>query len=423
MAKIKMLRSGSDKSISHRAAMISAISLKPVVIKNYLFAGDTLNTLKALESLGVSIEMRGLDLRINGKGKYALVEPVDILDMGNSGTGIRLLSGILSGFDFLSILTGDSSLKSRPMMRIVEPLSRMGASIMHRKGGYAPLAIKGRYPLRGISHVSRVASAQVKSSILLAGLFSGEDVSVEEPFKSRDHTERMLEFMGVDVRVSPKGVALGDNRNPMGDCEIYVPADISSSAFFMVFALLKRDAEVVLKDVCLNETRDGVLRVFNQCEASYEIINRRIRNNEPVGDVVVKYTPRLKPFSIDGKLLPSLIDEIPILSILAVFCDGVSVVSGASELRKKESDRIEAICTNLSRVGVNVEELSDGFRIHGNPNMRVKPASIDTHNDHRIAMSFAVLEAVTAAGISLSETHSIRTSYPAFFDHLNYLSA
>ncbi len=421
MAKVKMLRSGSDKSISHRAAMISAIALKPVIVKNYLFASDTLNTLKALGSLGVDIETRGLDVRINGKGKHSLTEPVDVLDMGNSGTGIRLLSGILSGCDFFSVLTGDDSLKKRPMMRIITPLSEMGATIIYRDGGYAPLAIKGSYPLKGIKYTSPVASAQVKSSILLAGLFANGDVSVDEPVKSRDHTERMLKFMGVDVEAEENRVMLGENRTPIGDCEIYVPADISSSAFFMVFALLREGAEIVLKDVCLNETRDGILRVFDQCEASYEIVDRRIRNNEPVGDVVLRYTRNLKPFKIDKTLLPSLIDEIPILSILAIFCDGVSVVSDASELRKKESDRIKAICSNLERVGVKAEETEDGFKVYGTPEAKVQPASIETFNDHRIAMSFAILEAVTSAGISLSETRSIRTSYPAFFDHLNYL--
>jgi len=199
MAKVKMLRSGSDKSISHRAAMLSAISLKPVVVKNYLFAADTVNTLDALRALGVDIQIRGLDVRINPLGKHSLKEPFDVLDMGNSGTGMRLLSGILAGCDFTSFLTGDDSLKKRPMMRIIEPLERMGASIISRRGGYAPLGISGKNPLEGINFRSRIASAQVKSAILLAGLYADGDVSVHEPHLSRDHTERMLEFLGVDI--------------------------------------------------------------------------------------------------------------------------------------------------------------------------------------------------------------------------------
>ncbi len=421
MAKIKILRSASDKSISHRAVMLSAISKKRIVVKNFLFAEDTLNTIKAFLKLGVDIKTKGLDVIVSPNGKYGLKEPDDVINMGNSGTGMRLLTGILSGFDFLSVLSGDESLRSRPMMRIAEPLSRMGAEILYRKGGYAPLAIKGRNNLNGIYHKQNIASAQVKSSVLLAGLYSDEDVSIEEPGKSRNHTENMLKFLGVDVKESENLVSLGKEREPFGDCKIDIPADISSSAFFIVYAALKGDFELVLKDVGLNKTRIGILDILSKCNVNYEVMNRTVKNNEPFGDLLVKSTSLLKPFVIDKKNLPSLIDEIPILSVLAAYCDGVSVVKDASELRKKESDRIRAICENLSRVGVKTEEFEDGFKIYGNKNIKIKPAAIRTYKDHRIAMSFIILSALADVNLDIDDTQSIKTSYPGFFEHLDYM--
>ncbi len=421
MAKIKTLRSASDKSISHRLAIISSISKKKVIIKNYLFAEDTVNTTKALTELSVDIKIENSDVVVNPKGKYVLKEPNDILDFGNSGTGIRLLSGVLSGCDFFCVVSGDSSLTKRPMMRIIEPLSRMGASFMYRKGGYAPLAVHGKSGLSGIEYSSNIASAQVKSAVLLAGLFSDEPVCVREPVKSRNHTENMLRYFGVDVEEKGLSVCLGKNREPYGDFELSVPADISSSAFFMVLAAVKKELEIVLTDVCLNDTRSGILDVFDQCGINYEIKNKKVESNELIGDIVVKHTNSLKPFKIDKELLPSLIDEIPILSILGIFCDGVSVIKDASELRKKESDRIKAICKNLNAVGVKTEEFEDGFKIYPNSEYNLKNAYIDTFGDHRIAMSFKVLEAVCGLEFEFSETHSIKTSYPGFFDHLNYI--
>ncbi len=421
MAKIKTLRSASDKSISHRAAMLSSIAKHEIIIRNYLFAEDTVNTIRALENLGVNIEIRNSDIIVNPVGKYSFKEPQDILDMGNSGTGIRLLSGLLSGFEFLSILKGDDSLKSRPMMRIIEPLSKMGAKIMYRQGGYAPLVIYGKSNLNGIRYESKIASAQVKSAILFAGLYSDGDVCVKEPIKSRNHTENMFRYLGIDIEENNTEVCLGKNREIYGDCEINVPADISSSAFFVILSILSDDVEIVLKDVCLNETRSGILHILSQCGANYEIDNKRVENNELVGDLIVKHTKELKPFVIDKDILPSLIDEIPILSILGIFCDGVSIIKDASELRKKESDRIKAICSNLSAVGVKTEEFEDGFKIYGKPNHTIRKTKINTYNDHRIAMSFTVLSAAKGVDLALSENQSIKTSYPGFFDHLNYI--
>ncbi len=292
---------------------------------------------------------------------------------------------------------------------------------MYRSGGYAPLAIKGGN-ISGIEYTTRVASAQVKSAILLAGLYTDERVIVEEPIKSRDHTENMLKAFGVDVMINGNTVALGKNRDLFGDFEINVPADISSAAFFMVFAVLRENSEVILRDVLLNPTRSGILDVFDMVGVDYKIKNERVENYEKVGDIYVSHTKNLKPFEITGDMVPRLIDEIPILSILAIFCDGVSSIRGAWDLRKKESDRIKAICENLSRLGVKISEFDDGFDIHGDPHIVLRPAAIETYYDHRIAMSFLVLEAAKGTDLELSETHSILTSYPNFIDHLNYLS-
>ena len=422
MAKVKQIRPASDKSISHRSIIFSSISKGKVKISNLLFSDDTLRTIKAMQSMGVEIETSSRYVIVKGSGKYSLKEPDNVIDMGNSGTSARLISGILAAQNFFSVITGDNSLRKRPMGRVIKPLSQMGATIIARNNNLLPMAIKGINPTKGIIYKSPVASAQVKSSILLAGLYSQDIVKIEEPYKSRDHSENMLKAFGVDVIVDKTTVELGKNRELIGDININVPADISSAAFFMVYAALKQNAEILLSDVVLNPTRSGILRVFDMAGVDYEIINERVENFEVVGDILVRYTKELSPFTIEGELIPTLIDEIPILSILAIFCDGTSYIRDASELRKKESDRIAAICTNLRRVGVEVEEFEDGFAVKGNRNIQLKPAVIETHFDHRIAMSFTILKAVSGADISISETRSISVSYPNFLDHLSYVS-
>ncbi len=421
MDRIKTIRAASDKSISHRAALLSSIADESVIIKNYLFAEDTVNTLKTLMKLGVDVKTFGSTVIINPKGKYAFKEPDEILDVGNSGTAMRLFSGILSAQPFLSVLTGDGSLIKRPMMRIIEPLTSMGSMILSRHKGLAPLAIYGTRDLLGINYDLKIASAQVKSAILLAGLFSKNEVCINEPVKSRTHTENMLKAFGVDVIEDGNSVCLGKDRELKGSVEINVPADISSSAFFMVLTALKNNFEVLFKDVILNKTRTGILNVFSQCGINYEIADKKIINNEEIGDIFVKYSKNLKPFTINGDLVPSLIDEIPILSILGVFCDGVSTIKGAAELRKKESDRIGIMCRNLSNLGVKIEEFDDGFKIYGNPKIRLNSAEIETNYDHRVAMSFLILKAIKDIDITIDGIQSIKTSYPGFFDHLNYL--
>ncbi|WP_022670063.1 3-phosphoshikimate 1-carboxyvinyltransferase [Hippea alviniae] len=422
MAKVKRIRPASDKSISHRAVIFSSISKGRVKISNMLFSDDTLRTIKAMQSIGVEIEISSKHVIVNGAGKYSLKEPNNVIDMGNSGTSARLISGLLSAQNFFSVITGDESLRKRPMGRVVKPLSQMGATILARNNNLLPMAIKGTNPTTGIIYKSPVASAQVKSAILLAGLYSHDTVRIEEPYKSRDHSENMLKAFGVDVIVDKNSIELGRNRELTGDFSINVPADISSAAFFMVYAALKENSEIILSDVVLNPTRSGILRVFDMASVDYEIINERVENFEKVGDILVRHTKELSPFTIEGELIPTLIDEIPILSILAVFCDGASYIRNASELRKKESDRIAAICTNLRRVGVEVEEFEDGFAIKGDRNIKLRPAVIDTQFDHRIAMSFSILKAVSGVDINISETKSISVSYPNFLDHLSYVS-
>lgn len=419
MDKVKTLRVASDKSISHRAVILSSIAQKKVTINNYLFADDTLNTIKTFRKLGVDIIIKKESVLVNPKGKYALIEPNDVINMGNSGTGMRLLTGLLSGASFFSVLTGDDSLRKRPMMRVIAPLKAMGSEIISRKGGYAPLCIKGNVHLSDINYKSPVASAQVKSAILLAGLYSEGRVCVEEPVKSRNHTENMLRSFGVDINVVQNRVCLCNNRVLMGGFELDVPADISSAAFFMVLAALKENSEVIFKDVILNKTRSGILDIFTTCGVKFEIVNEKTVFGENIGDIYVKYTKELKPFTIDAPILPSLIDEVPILSILALFCDGVSEIKDAKELRVKESDRISAICENLGAIGADFEEFEDGMRIKGGA--KLHDGCIVTHNDHRIAMSFSILEALLKLNLKIDNTKYIKTSYPNFFEHLEYM--
>jgi len=419
MDKVKTLRVASDKSISHRAVILSSIAQKKVAINNYLFADDTLNTIDAFKKLGVDIVIRKQSVLVNPKGKYSLMEPNNVIDMGNSGTGMRLMAGLLSGARFFSVLTGDDSLRKRPMMRIIAPLKEMGSEIISRKGGYAPLCIKGNAHLKGINYKSPVASAQVKSAILLAGLYSEDGVCVDEPVKSRNHTENMLRGFGVDINVAQNRVCLGNNRTPVGGFELDVPADISSAAFFMVLAALKKNSEVIFKDVILNRTRSGILDIFAICGVKFEIANEKMVFGERIGDIYVKYTKELRPFTIDASILPRLIDEIPILSILALFCDGVSEIKDAKELRVKESDRISAICENLKAIGADFEEFEDGLRIKGGA--KLHNGYIATHNDHRIAMSFSILKALLKLNLTIDSTKYIKTSYPNFFEHLEYV--
>ena len=414
------LRTPSDKSISHRAIMLGSINRGEVVVREFLRSEDCLNTLKAFLELGAEIEDKGNQIVIRGKGKRSLKEPFNVIDLGNSGTSIRLISGILSGQPFYSVLTGDQYLRRRPMDRIAVPLREMGALIFGReKGKYPPLTVVGKEKLKGIDYKSPKASAQVKSAILLAGLFTDEPVSVTEPAKSRDHTERMLKAFGVDVEVKGLTVKLGKNRNLERDLEITVPADISSAAFFMVGAAITPGSEAVLREVILNPTRTGILKVFDRMGVNYEIINRRETSGEEVGDILVSYSPDLKATEIKGEEIPTLIDELPVIALLATQAEGETVIRDAAELRVKESDRIKSTVENLKSIGGEAEELPDGMVIRGKT--KLKGGKVKSYGDHRIAMTFTVASLITENPVEIDDTECVSTSYPGFFKDLERL--
>jgi 3-phosphoshikimate 1-carboxyvinyltransferase len=413
------LRVPSDKSISHRSVMLGSLNRGKTLVKNFLTSEDCLNTLKAFLKLGAEIERDGESLTIRGEGKYSLKEPNNILDLGNSGTSIRLMCGILSGQPFYSVLTGDKYLRRRPMDRVAIPLRTMGAEIYGREGGkYPPLTVLGRRKLKGISYKSPKASAQVKSAILLAGLYSEEGVEVIEPSKSRDHTERMLRAFGVEVLEEGTKVWLGKERELAADLVIDVPADISSAAFFMVGALITPSSELLLKDVILNPTRTGILDVMERMGARFEILNRRENSGEEVGDIFVEYTPDLKATTIgeDSSEIPRLIDEIPVLALLATQAEGETVIKNAQELRVKERDRIRSTVENLKSLGASVEELPDGMVIRGKSTL--KGGRVSSYGDHRIAMTAIIASLITQEPVEIDEVESISTSYPRFFEDL-----
>ncbi len=413
------LRVPSDKSISHRSVILGSINKGEVRVKNFLFSEDCLNTLKAFKELGVDIEV-GKEILIKGKGKHSLKEPFNVIDLGNSGTSIRLISGVLSGQPFYSVLTGDKYLRKRPMDRIALPLRQMGASIFGREGGkYPPLTVIGKERLKGIKFKSPKASAQVKSAILLAGLFTDEPVSVVEPAKSRDHTERMLKAFGVDLEVEGLTVSLGKNRELEAELEIDVPADISSGAFFMVGAAITPKSEILLKDLILNPTRTGILSVMERMGARVKVENIRSVSGEEVGDVSISYSPELKATEIKGEEIPKLIDEIPIIALLATQAEGETVIKDAQELRVKESDRIKSTVENLRAIGAEVEELPDGMVIKGKTPL--KGGRIKSYGDHRIAMTFTVASLISREAIEIDDVECVKTSYPGFFEDLKQL--
>ncbi|RUM90595.1 MAG: 3-phosphoshikimate 1-carboxyvinyltransferase [Thermovibrio sp.] len=411
------LRTPSDKSISHRAVMLGSLNRGKTVVREFLRSEDCLNTLKAFVELGVEIYDSGNEILINGKGKRSLKEPFNVLDLGNSGTSIRLISGILSGQPFYSVLTGDQYLRRRPMDRIAVPLRMMGAQIFGREGGkYPPLTIIGRKKLKGIDYKSPKASAQVKSAILLAGLFTDEPVSVTEPAKSRDHTERMLRAFGVDVEVDGLTVKLGSNRELNRNIEITVPADISSAAFFMVGAAITPNSEVVLKEVIINPTRTGILKVFERMGVDYEVLNVKSSSGEEVADIRVRYSPDMKGVEIGGSDIPTLIDEIPVISLLATQAEGETIVRNAEELRVKESDRIKTTVENIRSIGGDAEELPDGLIVRGKT--KLKGGKVSSYGDHRIAMTFTIASLITENPVEIDDVECVSTSYPGFFDDL-----
>jgi len=402
-----------DKSISHRGLLLGAIARGKTTIHNLSSAADVMSTLHCIEHLGVETIKKNELWEINGNGMFGLKAASRPLDCGNSGTTMRLLAGILAAQPFPSTLIGDESLSRRPMKRIINPLTQMGANIESQPGGFAPLTIHGN-ELNSIHYLGPVASAQVKSSILLAGLYAPGTTTVGEPHPSRDHTERMLADFGVIVNRAGLSVSIEGGQELIGR-EVLIPGDFSSSAFLIGAALIVDNSELTIKNVGLNPTRTGLLDILKQMGADIKIQQYQQKSSEPMGDITV-FTSRLKGVEIPSDIVPKLIDEVPILAIVATQAEGTTKLTGAKELRIKESDRIKAIVNNLALMGVPVEELEDGFIIEGQ--QKLNGAIIDSYGDHRIAMAFAVAGLVAEGEIQIKNSDCIAISMPNFFETL-----
>lgn len=403
-----------DKSISHRSVMFAAIADNDTHITGFLTGEDTQNTAKAMQAMGIAIEGLGTArLVVHGKGLDGLSEPTSVLDLGNSGTGMRLLAGLLAGQDFFSVLTGDQYLRKRPMARIVDPLQRMGAKIDGRsRGTLAPLAIRGGgKTLKSIEYASPVASAQVKSAILLAGLYANGGTTLNEPSKSRDHTERMFRFFGVEVEERGTTVTVQGRQRLRARGPLHIPSDISSAAFFMVAAAIVPGSNLVIKNIGVNPTRTGIIDILTGMGADIALENQREQAGEPVADIRIRYR-KLHGVQIGGEMIPRAIDEIPVLAVAASYAEGKTVIKDAAELRVKESDRIAAMAAELRKMGAAVMELSDGMEIIGSD--ALNGALCDSHGDHRIAMSVAVAGLAARGDTLVRDTGWIETSFPDF---------
>ncbi|GMT46515.1 MAG: 3-phosphoshikimate 1-carboxyvinyltransferase [bacterium] len=421
---IKLLRSGPlrgevtpppDKSISHRALIFASIAKGKSIIRNLLRADDPLRTLNAMKALGVEIRDSGETVEVCGEGLYGLGEPEDVMDCGNSGTTMRLLAGLLSGQPFFSVLTGDGSLRQRPMKRIIEPLRMMGARMYGRAGDtLAPIAVKGG-GLRGIHFKSPVASAQVKSAVLLAALYAAGETVVEEPRKSRDHTERMLPAIGAALRVEGLRIIVSGG-NELRSFEMTIPGDFSSAAFFMVAAAIIKDSEILLRNVGINPTRTGLFDIMKRMGADMEIIDKRIVSGEMVADILCRYSEKLTATEITPEDVPAMIDEFPVFCVLASRAEGTTTIRGAGELRVKESDRIAAMASELGKMGVNVTEYPDGLEISGPVNLR--GTTLEAHNDHRVAMSLSVAALVAEGCTTVQGVAAVDISFPGFYDRI-----
>ena len=406
-----------DKSISHRGIMFGSIADGTTEIHNFLPGADCLATIRCFRALGIEIEQEGSTVIVHGKGLHGLSAPSHILDVGNSGTTTRLLSGILAGQPFESKLSGDESLNSRPMKRIIGPLTQMGAdisSILHN--GCAPLYIAPSR-LHGIHYDSPVASAQVKSCILLAGLYADGETSVTEPGLSRNHTELMLKEFGADIRsvhdldCSRTTAIIQPGRELHGQ-KLTVPGDISSAAYFIAAGLIVPDSEIRITNVGINPTRAGILKICEDMGARIELSNERTEGGEKIADITV-WTSRLHGTVIEGDIIPALIDEIPVIAVMAAVAEGTTVIRDAAELKVKETDRIETVTDNLKAMGCDVTPTEDGMIINGG---KLKGASIHTLLDHRIAMAFSIAALAAEGRTRILDSKCVDVSYPAFYD-------
>ncbi len=405
-----------DKSISHRSVMFGSLAKGTTRITGFLQGADCLSTISCFQKMGVSIENLGGTVLVHGNGLHGLKAPDQVLDCGNSGTTTRLISGILSAQDFSVTLTGDASIQKRPMKRIMEPLRQMGADITSINGnGCAPLAIHGK-SLHGIHYPSPVASAQVKSSILLAGLYAEGETSVTEPSLSRNHTELMLKEFGADVRTEGT-TAIIRPANELFSQEISVPGDISSAAFFLAAGLMIPNSEILIRNVGINPTRDGMIRVC-QAMGGDLTLSPVQKSGEPVADILVR-SGSLHGINIHGDIIPTLIDELPMIAAMACFAEGDTIIRDAAELKVKESNRIAVMTENLQRMGADVEETEDGMIIHGGKPLH--GAVIDSHLDHRIAMTFAITAGLADGETEILGAECVNISYPGFYQDLKKL--
>ncbi|HEX8218125.1 MAG TPA: 3-phosphoshikimate 1-carboxyvinyltransferase [Chloroflexia bacterium] len=398
-----------DKSISHRAAMLGGIAEGVTHIRNFLPANDCLATLDVMRGLGVAVEYRGDEVLVHGRGMEGLIEPPRPLECGGSGTTMRLMSGLLAGQPFYSVLAGNAQLSRRPMDRVARPLREMGATILGREGGrLAPLSIQGGN-LHGISYRPPVASAQIKSAVLLAGLFAQGETAVEEPTPTRDHTERMLMSMGADMTV--EGDVVRVQASQLRAIDVDVPGDISSAAFILAAAAIVPGSRVVVEGVGVNPGRTGFLHALERMGAKLHLHDERESNGEPVADLEVSHAA-LRGIAISAEDVPGMIDELPLLAVVATQAEGVTEVRGAAELRVKETDRIATTAAELTRMGAHIEALPDGFRVYGpTPLLGVR---VSSHGDHRLAMSLCIAALVARGVTTVEDTECAGDSFPGF---------
>lgn len=397
-----------DKSISHRAVMLGALAEGTTHIRGFLRGADCLSTIDCFRKMGIEIEDCGDEIDVHGKGLNGLSKPEEMLYTGNSGTTTRLLCGILAGQPFDTDITGDASICRRPMKRVREPLSLMGARI---DGDYCPLHITGTR-LHGMDYKMTVASAQVKTALILAGLYADGETVIHEKEKSRDHTELMLKAMGADLTVDGNDITVRPGRSLKAQ-DIEVPGDISSAAFFMVLGAVMPDSCITIRNVGINPTRTGIIDVFKAMGADMELVNQRTVTGEAVADIVVR-TSKLKGTQIGGDIIPRLIDELPVIAVAAVFAEGTTVIRDAQELKVKETNRIRAVVDEFKKCGIDITETEDGMIINGGK--PVKGADFKTYGDHRMAMSLSILAQLADGESTLDDSECVAVSYPSYFE-------
>jgi len=412
-----------DKSISHRAVILNSLAKGKAQIDNFAPGADCQSTVRCLRALGVRIHKKGSPgspiVLVSGTGKNGLKEASDVLNAGNSATTMRLLGGLLASQLFLSVITGDTSLRNRPMGRLIEPLRLMGAAVSGRgEDSFAPLVIKGKR-LRGIDFTLPVPSAQIKSAILLAGLFAHGNTVLHQKVPSRDHTERMLTQMGATLERKGNSITLLPLHDPLMPLSLRVPGDISSAAYFLVVGAVHPDARVVVRDCGINPTRTGIIDILLAMGARLRIENERLEAGEPLADVVVESSD-LRGVEIGGDIIPRLIDEIPVLAVAGCVAKGRTVIRNAGELRVKESDRIATIASELSRLGARIEPLPDGMVIHGG--RLLSGAEVDSHFDHRLAMTLAIAALIARGETTIRRARAAHVSYPAFWQTLRQIT-